>query len=95
MTRGVDQAKDVSFFYYYTPLSQIKKHHFCLCLFRNSSVLILIHLQQKETKKSDEDMVARGVAQSDDVSVFFFIILHCHISKNIIFICDYFIAILY
>ena len=29
MARGVAQAKDVSVFYY-TPLSQIKEHNFCL-----------------------------------------------------------------
>ena len=39
-------------------------------------------------------MIASEVAQADDVSVFF-IILYCHISKNIIFVCDYFIMILY
>ena len=47
--RGVGQAKDVSVFYY-THLSQIKEHNFCLWLFCYDSVLIHIHPGKRSRK---------------------------------------------
>ena len=81
---------------------------------------LFIFIQEKEADKSDKATAARGVAQAEDVSVFF-ITLHCNRSQIlsillltlerldqlflefheteikllIIFLCDYFVMILY